>query len=90
MLNESDRPGVFSVYGKKDGERTFIGTWYSLSDATGMAHSCAQQLIPRFNACYVKEFGAGTVHFEERSHAMRGKDQERQDRLQALTQEAQE
>lgn len=70
-----DRPGVFSVYGKKDGERRFIGCWYSLNEAVGIASTCAQLPKPIYDACYVKEFGAGTVHYEERSHAMRWLDQ---------------
>lgn len=75
---KDDRPGVFSVYGKKDGERHFIGLWYSFFEAVGMASSCAQQLEPLYDVCYVKEFGAGTVHFEPRSHAMLAQDRKRQ------------
>lgn len=75
---DENRPGVFSVYGKKDGERRFIGCWYSFNEAVGIASTCAQLPEPRYDACYVKEFGVGTVHFENRSHAMLSQDRKRQ------------
>lgn len=74
---QDNRPGVFSVFGEKNGKTRFIGCWYSLSDAVGMASACAQQRIPTFDVCYVIETDAGEVFREERSYAMRRLDHDR-------------